>query len=334
MIIGTAGHIDHGKTALVRALTGIDTDRLKEEKARGITIDLGFAYLPAPDGEVLGFVDVPGHEKFVHNMLAGAGGIDFALLVVAADDGVMPQTREHLAIVDLLGIGRGLVAMTKVDLVAADRREAVASGDRARAREDRPRRQRHRAGVGRQRRRHRRAAHPIVRASATQPSAAPAQGRFRLAVDRSFTLTGVGTVVTGTVLSGAIAVGDHVTVSPSGLSARVRSIHAQNRPAERGLAGERCALNLAGDGIAKDLIHRGDVVLDPALHAPTDRIDARLRLLASERKPIAQWTPVRLHHAAAEVGARIVLLGDAPIAPGGQGYRSARAGAADRCGRR
>ena len=125
MIIGTAGHIDHGKTALVRALTGIDTDRLKEEKARGITIDLGFAYLPAPDGQVLGFVDVPGHEKFVHNMLAGAGGIDFVLLVVAADDGVMPQTREHLAIVDLLGIGRGLVAMTKVDLVAADRREAV-----------------------------------------------------------------------------------------------------------------------------------------------------------------------------------------------------------------
>ena len=125
MIIGTAGHIDHGKTALVRALTGIDTDRLKEEKTRGITIDLGFAYLTAPGGEVLGFVDVPGHEKFVHNMLAGAGGIDFALLVVAADDGVMPQTREHLAIVDLLGIGRGLVAMTKVDLVADDRRDAV-----------------------------------------------------------------------------------------------------------------------------------------------------------------------------------------------------------------
>ena len=319
MIIGTAGHIDHGKTALVRALTGIDTDRLKEEKARGITIDLGFAYLPAPDGQVLGFVDVPGHEKFVHNMLAGAGGIDFVLLVVAADDGVMPQTREHLAIVDLLGIGRGLVAMTKVDLVAADRREAV------------------RAEIARALERTALAGSDIVPVSAvsgegieelrtrlfaqanTAERSAP-QGRFRLAVDRSFTLTGVGTVVTGTVLSGAIAIGDHVTVSPSGLSARVRSIHAQNRPAERGLAGERCALNLAGDGIAKDLIHRGDVVLDPALHAPTDRIDAHLRLLPSERKPIAQWTPVRLHHAAAEVGARVVLLGDAPIAPGGQGY--------------
>jgi selenocysteine-specific elongation factor len=319
MIIGTAGHIDHGKTALVRALTGTDTDRLKEEKARGITIDLGFAYLPAPNGEVLGFVDVPGHEKFVHNMLAGAGGIDFALLVVAADDGVMPQTREHLAIVDVLGIGRGLVAMTKVDLVPADRREA-ARAEIARALE----------GTGL-------AGSDIVPVSAVSGEGVeelrsclfaqaqatehtPAQGRFRLAVDRSFTLTGVGTVVTGTVLSGAIAVGDQITISPSGLSARVRSIHAQNLTAERGRAGERCALNLAGEGIAKDLIHRGDVVLDPALHAPTDRIDARLRLLASERKPLAQWTPVRLHHAAAEVGARIVLLGDTPIVPDDQGF--------------
>lgn len=319
MIIGTAGHIDHGKTALVRALTGIDTDRLKEEKARGITIDLGFAYLPTPDGEVLGFVDVPGHEKFVHNMLAGAGGIDFVLLVVAADDGVMPQTREHLAIVDLLGIGRGLVAMTKVDLVAADRREAVRAevtralaGTGLAGSDILPVSAVSGEGIEELR------ARLFARAHAAEHS--PAQGRFRLAVDRSFTLTGVGTVVTGTVLSGAIAIGDHVIVSPSGLSARVRSIHTQNRPAERGQGGERCALNLAGEGIAKDLIHRGDVVLDPALHAPTDRIDAHLRLLPSERKPITQWTPARLHHAAAEVGARIVLLGEAPIAPGDQGY--------------
>ena len=319
MIIGTAGHIDHGKTALVRALTGIDTDRLKEEKARGITIDLGFAYLTAPGSEVLGFVDVPGHEKFVHNMLAGAGGIDFALLVVAADDGVMPQTLEHLAIVDLLGIDRGLVAMTKVDLVAYVRREAVQAGI-ARALEGTglagsdivPVSAVSGEGIEALR------ARLFAQAQATERS--PPQGRFRLAVDRSFTLTGVGTVVTGTVLSGAIAAGDHVIVSPAGLSARMRSIHAQNRPAERGQAGERCALNLAGEAIAKDLIHRGDVVLDPALHAPTDRIDARLRLLAAARKPITQWTPARLHHAAAEVGARIVLLSDAPITPGDQGY--------------
>ncbi len=315
MIIGTAGHIDHGKTALVRALTGIDTDRLKEEKARGITIDLGFAYLPAPDGKVLGFVDVPGHEKFVHNMLAGAGGIDFVLLVVAADDGVMPQTREHLAIVDLLGVGCGIVALTKVDLVSTERREAVTaeiaqmldetglagsdvvpvsivSGE----------------GIDSLR------ARLFGEAEAVEGSAP--KGRFRLAVDRSFSLTGVGTDVTGTVLSGAVAVGDHVKISPSGRSARVRSIHAQNRPTDHGQAGERCALNLAGDGIAKDAIRRGDVVLDPELHAPTERIDAMLRVLPSEQKPIVQWMPARLHHAAAEVGARVVLLGDQPIAPG------------------
>jgi selenocysteine-specific elongation factor len=317
MIIGTAGHIDHGKTSLTRALTGVDTDRLKEEKARGISIDLGFAYLPAPDGTVLGFVDVPGHEKFVHNMLAGATGIDFVLLVVAADDGVMPQTREHLAIVDLLGIGRGVVALTKTDLAVPEQQAKVTgeigqllagtglagaeivtvstvTGD----------------GVDALREKLFEAAHGIeARATAE---------RFRLAVDRSFTLPGAGTVVTGTVLSGAVQTGDRVAVSPSGLSARVRSIHAQNRPTEHGVAGQRCALNLAGDGISKDAIARGDVVLDPDLHAPTDRIDATLRLLAAEPKPVTQWMPARLHHAATEVGARVVLLGDAPIPPGGQ----------------
>ncbi len=319
MIIGTAGHIDHGKTALVRALTGVDTDRLKEEKARGITIDLGFAYLQAPNGGVLGFVDVPGHEKFVHNMLAGAGGIDFVLLVVAADDGVMPQTREHLAIVDLLGVVRGVVAMTKVDFVTVERREAVRAEIAATL-----------EGTGL-------AGCDIVAVSVVSGEGVEAlrarlftqeqmvehgaaNGRFRLAVDRSFSLSGVGTVVTGTVLSGAVTVGNRVVVSPAGLSVRVRSIHAQNRATERGQAGERCALNLAGDGIAKDLIHRGDVVLDPELHGPTDRIDARLRLLASERKPITQWTPVRLHHAATEVGARVVLLNDEPTAPGDQTF--------------
>ena len=315
MIIGTAGHIDHGKTALVHALTGIDTDRLKEEKARGITIDLGFAYLPAPDGRVLGFVDVPGHEKFVHNMLAGAGGIDFVLLVVAADDGVMPQTREHLAIVDLLGVGRGIVALTKVDLVSVERRQAVAA-EIAQTLDDTglagtdvlPVSIVSGEGIDSLRAR--------LFAEAQAVADSTAKGRFRLAVDRSFTLTGVGTVVTGTVLSGMVGVGDHVTISPSGLAARVRSIHAQNRPTDRGQAGERCALNLAGDGIAKDTIHRGDVVLDPELHAPTERIDAALRVLPSEPKPITQWMPARLHHAAAEAGARVVLLGDRSIAPG------------------
>ena len=317
MIVGTAGHIDHGKTALVRALTGVDTDRLKEEKARGITIDLGFAYLPTPDGKTLGFVDVPGHEKFVHTMLAGAGGIDFVLLAVAADDGVMPQTREHLAIVDLLGVSRGIVALTKVDLVAVERRQAVIveiaqmlGTTRLAASEILPVSTVSGEGLDTLRTR-------LLAARVAETRTA--KGRFRLAVDRSFSLVGVGTVVTGTVLSGVVAVDDHVRISPSGMLARVRSIHAQNRPTDRGQAGERCALNLVGDGIAKGAIRRGDVVLDPDLHAPTDRIDASLRVLACESNPIMQWMPVRLHHSAAELGARVVLLGDGPIAPGGQG---------------
>ena len=316
MIIGTAGHIDHGKTALVKALTGIDCDRLKEEKARGITIDLGFAYLPIESGPVLGFVDVPGHERFVHTMLAGTGGIDFALLVVAADDGIMPQTLEHLSIIDLLGIQRGLVALTKADLVTADRLAevtgaiAAATAGTALARaEILPVSALTGQGIDGLRAR--------LAAAAAETADRSAEGRFRLAVDRVFTLPGIGVVVTGTVLSGAVHVGDPVLISPSGLPARVRSLHAQNSPADTGRAGDRCALNLAGPEISKEAIRRGDVVLDPELHAPTARIDARLHLLPGEAKPITQWFPVRLHHAAAEVGARIVLLGDAPIEPGG-----------------
>jgi selenocysteine-specific elongation factor len=315
MIIGTAGHIDHGKTSLVRALTGVETDRLREEKARGISIDLGFAYLSAPDGSVLGFVDVPGHERFVHNMLAGATGIDFVILVVAADDGIKPQTSEHLAIVDLLGIERGIVVLTKTDLAASSRQAEVAAdvaqllkatqladarvfpvstltGD----------------GIAELRAHLFDAAHTI--------HARAASGRFRLAVDRSFALTGAGTVVTGTILSGAVSTGDSVITSPKGLTARVRSIHAQNQPSPRGVAGQRCALNLVGENISKDAITRGDMVLDPSLHAPTNRIDVELRWLASEPRPVTQWMPVRLFHASTDIGARLVLLEDAPVAPG------------------
>jgi selenocysteine-specific elongation factor len=318
MIVGTAGHIDHGKTALVGALTGVDTDRLKEEKARGISIDLGFAYLPAPAGSIIGFVDVPGHEKFIRNMLAGATGIDFVLLVVALDDGIMPQTREHLAIIDLLGIERGIVALTKADLADGARRSEVAAQVASALRGTALASAEMIAvstltGEGVEQ----------LRAALFEAAAGPrthtANGRFRLAVDRSFTLAGTGTVVTGTVLSGAVTVGDRVVISPSGLSARVRSIHAQNQTAQRGGAGDRCALNLAGEGISKSSIARGDVVLAPELHAPSARIDANIRVLASEARPLAHWTPVRLHHAAAEVGARVALLGDAPVAPGGEG---------------
>jgi selenocysteine-specific elongation factor len=315
MIIGTAGHIDHGKTSLVKALTGVDTDRLKEEKARGITIDLGFAYLPLSDGLTLGFIDVPGHERLVHTMLAGASGIDFMLLAVAADDGVMPQTREHLAILQLLDIRRGVVALTKSDLVSQGRLAEVTeqvrhmlAGTPLATAEILCVSARTGAGVANLRNH--------LEQAAQEKKLHPEHAGFRLAVDRVFTLAGVGLVVTGTVLSGAVRVGDPILVSPSGLPARVRSVHAQNRPAEIGRAGDRCALNLVGEKVAKDAIHRGDVVLAPHLHAPSDRIDARLSLLASETKPIRQWFPARLHHAAGEVGARIVLLDDQPIGPG------------------
>ncbi len=318
MIIGTAGHIDHGKSALVRALSGVDTDRLKEEKARGISIDLGFAYMPCPDGTVMGFVDVPGHERFIHNMLAGATGIDFVLLVVAADDGIMPQTREHLAIVDLLGVTHGLIVLTKCDLVSPDRIAEVEVAVTSLLANT--------ALAG---------AQCIVVSSVTGEGIAALRerlftaaaavaprddhGAFRLAVDRCFSLAGAGTIVTGTVLSGRIAPGARLIVSPLGLTARVRAIHAQNHPADSGQAGERCALNLVGEGIGKDTVRRGQVVLDPVLHAPAQRMDAMLHVLPGEAKPVGQWMPVRLHHAATEVGARVVLLGNDPVPPGGTG---------------
>ena len=230
----------------------------------------------------------------------------------------MPQTIEHLAIVDLLGIAHGIVALTKVDLVSPARREEVAQeirhglgGTRLAQIEIVPVSTVTGEGIAELREK--------LFSAARSVGARAAQGRFRLAVDRCFTLTGAGTVVTGTVLSGTVAIGEPVMLSPSGLSARVRSIHAQNRRTQHGQAGERCALNLVGDGITKSSIGRGDVVLDPALHAPTDRIDATLRVLAREPKPIGHWMPVRLYHAATEVGARVALLEDAPIRPGEAG---------------
>jgi selenocysteine-specific elongation factor len=315
VIVGLAGHIDHGKTALVKALTGVAGDRLKDEKARGITIDLGFAYMPTRSGRSVGFIDVPGHERFVHTMLAGASGVDFALLTIAVDDGIMPQTREHLAILDLLDVKRGAVVLTKADLASPESIQRVALQAKAMIAmtalahaEVLTVSALTGAGVDPLR------AH-LEEAALAVPDRAAGK-RFRLAVDRVFTLSGVGVVATGTVLSGSVHVGDRIQLSPSGLLARVRSLHAQNRLAEAAHAGERCAVNLTGPAITKGAIRRGDVALDPELHAPTDRIDARIRVLPTEKKPIGQWFPVRLHHAAAEAGARIVLFDDRPIAPG------------------
>jgi selenocysteine-specific elongation factor len=315
VIVGTAGHIDHGKTTLVRALTGVDTDRLKEEKARGISIELGYAYAPLPKGDVLGYVDVPGHERLVHTMAAGACGIDFALLVVAADDGVMPQTREHLAILDLLGVSRGAVAMTKVDRVDAARvgevRTEIADALKSTALRDAavfaldatlpddPRVAALRAHL------HEAAANLQARRD---------DGLFRLAVDRVFTLPGHGTMVAGTVFSGRVESGDTLALMPAGTPVRIRSIHAQNRASASGRAGQRCALNLAG--VAKDRIERGNWIADPRLLAPTSRIDVRLQLLGDTDARVTQWSPLHVHLGAAHCVAHVVLLDGESLVPG------------------
>ncbi|HEY2020041.1 selenocysteine-specific translation elongation factor [Paraburkholderia sp.] len=307
MIVGTAGHIDHGKTSLVKALSGVDTDRLKEEKARGISIELGYAYVPLENGDVLGLIDVPGHEKLVHTMTAGASGIDFALLVIAADDGVMPQTREHLAIVQLLGIQRGAIALTKVDRVDAERlrevRDEVGAFLSGSVLHDAPvfetcamRADDH--GVA--------ALNTHLHEAAAAWHRKRADGLFRLAIDRVFTLAGQGTIVTGTVLSGRVAVGDTMLLMPKNQPVRVRSIHAQNRPAETGRAGERCALNLAG--IDKSAIERGDCVVDPRLSQASERIDAMLTLLADAPVTLKQWTPLHVHLGTQHQVAHLALL--------------------------
>jgi selenocysteine-specific elongation factor len=323
VIVGTAGHIDHGKTSLVKALTGVDADRLKEEKARGITIDLGYAYSPLPNGEVLGFIDVPGHEKLVHNMLAGATGIDFVLLAVAADDGPMPQTREHLAILNLLGLSRGAVALTKIDCVPEERVaqaqaevESLLQGTPLEGSPIFPLSAVSGAGVEALR-------NYLVEAASALPirheSGRPEAGNFRLAVDRCFTLAGTGTVVTGTVFSGTVRVGDQLLLSPAGIAVRVRGIHAQNRQSEIGLTGQRCALNLAGTDFDKQDVRRGDWVLAEPAHGPTQRLDVRLQLLAGADKPLRHWSPVHFHLGAVDVMARVALLEHDVLQPGETG---------------
>jgi len=311
MIVGTAGHIDHGKTTLVHALTGVDTDRLKEEKARGISIELGYAYLPFDRG-VLGFVDVPGHERFIRTMVAGACNIDYVLLVVAADDGVMPQTREHLAIVRLLGIRRGAVALTKCDRVEPARvaqvRGEIAAlldhtafcrvpifevcatriGD---------------AGVA--------ALSAHLRACAIQTPVRARDGLFRMAVDRVFTMAGVGTIVTGTVFGGSVRVGDEVRIADRDVVARVRSLHAHNREADVAYAGDRCALNLSG--VKKADIARGDWVVCERLAIGSARLDVELTLLgaAAAIRPCLE-AHVHVHLGTMHRVARMVAMGDVP----------------------
>jgi selenocysteine-specific elongation factor len=314
LTLGTAGHIDHGKTALVRALTGRDTDRLPAEHERGISIELGYAPLDLPSGRRLSVVDVPGHERFVRTMVAGASGVDLYLLCVAADDGVMPQTREHLAVLRQLGVDWGVVAITKVDAVEPDA-AAEEVAELVPGVETVPVSVVDATGLD-----DLRAA--LDRAAAGAPSRADGDREAaRLHVDRSFTLKGIGTVVTGTLWSGAVAAGDAVRILPRGLDARVRSVEVHDRPVERAAAGQRLALNLAGVGWRE--LGRGDVVTAPdAGLAPTYLVDAELSLEPGADR-LARGERLHVHHGTREAPARVVPLGagfaqlrlEAPLVP-------------------
>ena len=315
MIIATAGHVDHGKTLLVKALTGVDADRLPEEKKRGMTIDLGFAYLPVASAETIGFVDVPGHERFVHNMLAGVAGIDFVLFLVAADDGPKPQTREHLAILDLLGMSRGAIAITKIDRVSRERVvevkqevTALLSSTTLAGAPVFPLSALTGEGVVELKTYLETAAH------STRPR--PTNSNFRLAIDRCFSMTGAGLIVTGTAFSGSVSTGDTVRVLGPDVEVRVRTIHAQNAASNMGRAGQRCALNLSGPGLRDGLIARGDWIVNGDVPAPVQKFDARLRVLASEVHPLVHWTPVHVHAGAASTTGHVAVLNGLNIAAG------------------
>ncbi|MGB9886085.1 MAG: selenocysteine-specific translation elongation factor [Moorellales bacterium] len=316
VVVGTAGHVDHGKTELVRALTGVDTDRLREEKERGISIELGFAPLRLPTGQTLGLVDVPGHERFIRQMLAGAAGIDLVLLVVAADEGVRPQTREHLAIVDLLGVQAGILVLTKRDLVTPEWLELVAEEVREAVR-----------GTVL-------AEAPLVAVSALtgeglpqlldllareaekvipRPSAGPA----RLPIDRVFSVRGFGTVVTGTLWSGSLKPEQTATILPQGLSVRLRQLQVHNQPVAEAFAGQRVACNLAGVEVGQ--IERGNVLVSPGSFRPTTRLDAEVRLLAEAERELRHAQRVRFYLGTAEVTGRVLLLDREELLPGETG---------------
>ncbi len=323
MILATAGHIDHGKTALIRALTGVDADRLPEEKRRGLTIDLGFAYATLPDGTELGFVDVPGHERFLPNMLAGVLSIDRVLLVVAADDGPRPQTLEHLDILELIGIHEITGVVTKIDRVERGRTDAVAAETGAllvaagfpqpaifpvssRTGEGIP------ALAG----------HLLksAQAAARNRAVASASGLFRMPIDRAFTLPGIGLVVTGTIAGGTVATGDRLVLSPQGTPVRVRGLHGHSRPIETAAAGERCAINVAASFPEGGEPRRGDWILAAERHAPTTRFDLSLRVSRYAEAPLRDGLPVHLHLGTTDTVGRAAVLGSREIAPGESGF--------------
>ena len=318
MIVATAGHVDHGKTSLVKALTGVDTDKLPEEKNRGLTIELGFAYHDIGDGKATGFIDVPGHEKFIRTMIAGVSGIDCVLFIIAVDDGPMPQTMEHLAIMDLLGVKHGLFALTKSDRATPERvaevRAEVAEliADTALATAE------------------------IIPVSAHTGDNMPAlssallelshtvpirssEGRFRMAIDRNFVLQGAGRIIAGTILAGNVQQEDTVRLLPQDIELRVRGIHAQNTESTAAHSGERAALNITGGELKRLAIHRGNWIVDKNARLTTTKIDTEISVLGSEGRPLRNRTPVHLHIGAADIGARVVTLEDNGIAPGKSG---------------
>jgi selenocysteine-specific elongation factor len=312
-IIGTAGHVDHGKTALIKAITGIDTDRLKEEKERGISIELGFASLTLPNGRTFGIVDVPGHERFIRNMVSGASGIDMVIMVIAADEGVMPQTREHLHICSLLGIKKGLVALTKVDMVAEEWLDLVNDDVHEFLKETFLE------------------AAPVIPVSsitgagieelldalgrvASEIEGESDAGIFRLPVDRVFTMKGFGTVVTGTLISGDIKLGEEVEILPPGVTAKVRGIQIHNQSATIAEAGQRTAINL--QGVEKDTIVRGDVLARPRTLKPSIRLDVCMEYLSNNNRRLKNRNLVRFHVGTNEVIGRIILLDREDVEPG------------------
>ncbi len=321
IIIGTAGHIDHGKTALIKALTGIDADRLKEEKQRGITIDIGFAFLSLSDHIEAGIIDVPGHEKFVKNMLAGIGGIDLAILVIAADEGIMPQTEEHLAICDLLQIQHGLVALTKIDLVDEEWLEMVTEdiGDGLTGTflEEAPIIPvSSKTGDGLDTLRQELA---ILAENVRERSS---NGMLRLPIDRVFTIKGFGTVVTGTLISGTVEVEDIVEILPNAVNSRIRNIQVHDIPVERAYAGQRTALNL--HGLEKQAIQRGCVLCEPNLLKPTYMLDAYLKLTPKASRPLKHRSRIRFHHGTSEIMARVMLFDREELLPGEQTFAQFR----------
>ena len=313
IILGTAGHIDHGKTSLVRAVTGIDTDRLKEEKERGITIELGFAHLDLPDGQHIGVVDVPGHEKFVKNMVAGATGIDIVAMVIAADEGVMPQTREHMEICTLLGVQHGLVALTKVDMVDEEMLELAQEDIREFARgsflENAPI-----IPVSSVTRQGLPEFVEAIAALAKEVPDRPASTLFRLPVDRVFTMKGFGTVITGTLVSGKVLVGDPIMVYPSGVTSKVRGIQVHNQSVNAAASGQRTAINF--QGLDKEAVARGEVLSSPGALKPSYMVDVHFHFLGSAAKPLKNRTRVRFHTGTSEILGNLILLEQDELKPG------------------